>query len=277
MNQIARKIVQLLIVIVMDINLNAQDPNFYIFLCFGQSNMAGAADAEAQDSLVNQRFKVLSSFDCPKLDRVKGSWYTATPPLCNCRSGLSPVDYFGRTMVDSLPENITIGVINIAVPGCKIELFEEDKYQEYLKEAPDWLLNMVKEYNNNPYGYLVEMAKIAQKDGVIKGVLLHQGESNPNDSLWTTKVKGIYDNLMLDLNLNSRDVPLLAGETVHKDQEGKCEAMNAIIATLPQKLRNSYVIPSNGCTCKPDKLHFTADGYRELGKRYAQQMLLLLK
>ncbi len=277
MNQIARKIVQLLIVIVMDINLNAQDPNFYIFLCFGQSNMAGAADAEAQDSLVNQRFKVLSSFDCPKLDRAKGSWYTATPPLCNCRSGLSPVDYFGRTMVDSLPENITIGVINIAVPGCKIELFEEDKYQEYLEEAPDWLLNMVKEYNNNPYGYLVEMAKIAQKDGVIKGVLLHQGESNPNDSLWTTKVKGIYDNLMLDLNLNSRDVPLLAGETVHKDQEGKCEAMNAIIATLPQKLRNSYVIPSNGCTCKPDKLHFTADGYRELGKRYAQQMLLLLK
>ena len=28
---------------------HAQDPNFYIFLCFGQSNMEGAARPEAQD------------------------------------------------------------------------------------------------------------------------------------------------------------------------------------------------------------------------------------
>ena len=28
---------------------HAQDPNFYIFLCFGQSNMEGAARPESQD------------------------------------------------------------------------------------------------------------------------------------------------------------------------------------------------------------------------------------
>ena len=35
----------------VSLTANAQkpDPNFYIFLCFGQSNMEGAAKPEAQD------------------------------------------------------------------------------------------------------------------------------------------------------------------------------------------------------------------------------------
>ena len=66
------------------------------------------------------------------------------------------------------------------------------------------------------------MAKIAQKDGVIKGVLLHQGESNPNDKEWCKKVKGIYDNLMKDLGLKPEDVPLLAGELKSAEESGRC-------------------------------------------------------
>lgn len=57
------------------------------------------------------------------------------------------------------------------------------------------MLGMIKEYDGNPYQRLIEMATVAQKDGVIKGILLQQGESNPNDSLWTKKVKVVYDNL----------------------------------------------------------------------------------
>lgn len=34
-------------------NTFAQDPNFYIFLCFGQSNMEGAARIEPQDLRVS--------------------------------------------------------------------------------------------------------------------------------------------------------------------------------------------------------------------------------
>ena len=41
----------------------AQDPNFYIYLCFGQSNMEGNARYEAQDTIVNPRFQVLSAVD----------------------------------------------------------------------------------------------------------------------------------------------------------------------------------------------------------------------
>jgi Domain of unknown function (DUF303). len=255
---------------------NAQDKNFYIYLCIGQSNMEGNAKFETQDTIVDSRFQVMETLDCPNLNRSKGKWYAARPPLCRCYTGLTPADYFGRTMVAHLPKKVKVGVINVAIGGCKIELFDKDNYQSYVATAPGWMLNMIKDYDGNPYARLVEIAKLAQKDGVIKGILLHQGESNTNDTLWTKKVKLVYDNLMKDLNLNPKKVPLLAGEVVNADQKGACASMNKIIAQLPQTISNSYVISSAGCPQKGDNLHFTAEGYRMLGKRYGIKMLSLL-
>jgi hypothetical protein len=123
---------------------------------------------------------------------------------------------------------------------------------------------------------LVEVAKLAQKDGVIKGILLHQGESNTGDSQWPAKVKAIYNNLINDLGLNPDSVPLLAGEVVHADQGGLCASMNTIIARLPQTLPNSYVISSSKCADATDNIHFNSAGYRELGKRYARKMLSIM-
>ncbi|MGV3703790.1 MAG: sialate O-acetylesterase [Arcticibacter sp.] len=271
------KLLACLGLLLVDFQAFSQDPKFYIFLAFGQSNMEGAAKIEAQDTIVNPRFQVLEAIDCTNLGRTKGNWYTAVPPLTRCKTGLSPLDYFGRTLVENLPKDVRVGVINVAVGGCKIELFDRDNYESYVTSAPDWLKNMVKEYDGNPYGRLVEMAKIAAQKGVIKGILMHQGESNTNDEQWPSKVKTVYDNLLSDLNLKANSVPLLAGEVVHADQGGICASMNKIIGTLPQTIPNSYVIPSSGCEDGPDNLHFTAAGYRELGKRYGMQMLSLLK
>lgn len=255
----------------------AQDLNFHIYICFGQSNMEGNAKFESQDTInINERFQVLQAVDCSNLGRTKGNWYKAVPPLVRCYTGLTPADYFGRTMLDNLPENITVGIINVSVGGCKIELFDKENYEAYVAGSPDWLKNMVKEYDGNPYARLVEMAKISQKQGVIKGILLHQGESNTNDKDWPGKVKAVYDNLLKDLNLEENSIPLLAGELVNTDQNGACASMNAIISTLPQVIPKAYIIPSSGCEGISDRLHFSADGYRELGKRYAKQMLLIL-
>lgn len=254
----------------------SQDKKFYIFLCFGQSNMEGNARPEPQDTTVDSRFQVMEAVDCPNLGRERGKWYTAVPPLCRCRTGLTPADYFGRTLIESLPKDVKVGVINVAVGGCKIELFDKDHYQSYVSTAPKWMIGMINEYEGNPYKRLVEMAKLAQQDGVIKGILLHQGESNTGDSTWPQKVKLVYDNLLRDLNLKPNSVPLLAGEVVNADQGGACASMNQIIATLPQTIPNSYMISSAGCPQKGDNLHFTAAGYRELGKRYGEKMLTLL-
>ena len=172
-------------------NAFSQDPNFYIFLCFGQSNMEGFPGIEQQDkATVDKRFQVLAAVDFPNLGRTKGNWYDAVPPLCRGSTGLCPADYFGRTMVANLPEKIRVGVVNVSVAGCKIELFDKDNYQTYASTAAPWMTNIIKEYDGNPYAHLVEMAKLAQKDGVIKGILLHQGESNTNDKEWPAKVKG---------------------------------------------------------------------------------------
>jgi hypothetical protein len=258
------------------LNVFSQDPNFHIYLCFGQSNMEGNARAEAQDSTVDNRLQVLQAVNCENLGRTKGNWYAAVPPLARCRTGLTPADYFGRTMVATLPQNVKVGVVNVSVAGCKIELFHKDSFPQYASKAPAWMANIIKEYEGNPYAHLLEMAKLAQKSGVIKGILLHQGESNTGDSLWPQKVKAIYNNLLKDLNLDAKSVPLLAGELVNADQGGACASMNKIIATLPQVVPTAHVISSAGCTDSRDNLHFNAEGYRKLGRRYAVTMLSLM-
>jgi hypothetical protein len=251
----------------------APDPNFYIFLCFGQSNMESGGQMEEMDRTVDKRFQVMADFNAPNRGWVKGNWYDAVPPLAAKGRGICMVDYFGRTMVANLPKNIRVGVIKVSVPGCKIELFEKDTYTNYLATEQSWLVNAAKAYGGNPYQYLVDMGKAAQKDGVIKGFLLHQGESNPNDNDWPKKVKGIYDNLIKDLNLKADQTPFLSGETVNADQGGACAGFNKIMAKLPETLPNSYVVSSAGCLCNTDHMHFSSAGSREFGKRYAETML----
>jgi hypothetical protein len=258
-------------------NVFSQDSNFYIFLCFGQSNMEGYPGIQPQDTAgVDSRFQVLAAVDFPSNGRKKGNWYTAVPPLCRYRTGICPADYFGRTLVSELPAGIRIGVVNVSVAGCKIELFDKDNYKSYASTVAPWMTKIIDLYDGNPYAYLVEMGKLAQKDGVIKGILMHQGESNPEDKDWPSKVKAIYDNLIKDLDLKADEVPLLVGELVNADQNGACAPMNSIIDDLPKTIPNSYVISSQGCTCRPDHLHFTPAGYRELGTRYGLKMLSLL-
>jgi alpha-L-fucosidase 2 len=235
--------------------------------------MEGYPGIQPQDKgPVDDRFQVLAAVDFPGMGRTNGNWYPAVPPLCRPGTGLCPADFFGRTLASNLPPNIKVGIVNVAVAGCKIELFEKTNYESYASTAAPWMKNIIKTYGGNPYQYLVDMAKLAQKDGVIKGILLHQGESNSGDKEWPNKVKGVYDNLLQDLNLKAEDVPLLAGELVNADKNG----MNTIIDKLPQTIPTAHVISSKDCIGRPDNLHFTPAGYRELGARYAQTMLPLL-
>lgn len=257
--------------------MHAQDEDFYIFLCFGQSNMEGFPGIpESEKGPVDPRFQVLAAVDFPELGRAKGSWYTATPPLSRPSAGLSPADYFGRALVEALPENKKVGVINVAVGGTKIELFDEAEREAYLADAPDWLHNISSAYDKDPYARLIEMGKLAQRDGVIKGILMHQGESNTGDKEWPHKVKTVYQNLLHDLGLKAEDVPLIAGEVVAADQNGKCASMNEIIRTLPKTIPTAHIVSSAGCPDTVDDLHFSPEGYKILGTRYADTVLPLL-
>jgi hypothetical protein len=219
------------------------------------------------------RFKLLPAVTWPDNSRKQGTWTAALPPLCRNSTGLCPCDYFGRTLCDSLPSSIKIGIINVAVAGCAIECFDKDKYQAYLalSSTAQWLRDIATLYGGNPYGRLVEMGKAAQKDGVIKGFLLHQGESGTGISgdNWGSEVKKIYSDLIKDLSLDSNKTPLLAGETVG----GGTNDVN----NLPKTMKNAYVINSVGCAANSSGIHFDGPGYRLLGTRYADTMLKVFK
>ena len=256
------------------------DPNFYIYLCFGQSNMEGNAAAESMDQTVDARFRLLATCDFSNPSRTKGNWYVAKPPLVNSMAGkLGPTDYFGRTMVAALPSNVRIGVVPVAMGGSPIEMFDKDKYEQKLAQNPsDWWAQIAKNcYGGNPYGRLIEMAKKAQEVGVIKGILLHQGCTNNGDPNWPNMVKKIYNDMLTDLGLSADSVPLFVGETLRQENGGSCYGHNVQVNRMPSVVPTSHVISSEGLPGNgQDSWHFSALGYRMLGKRYAFAALELM-
>ena len=255
------------------------DPNFHIYLCFGQSNMEGNAQWKDVDNEVDSRFQMLATtnFDNPK--RTMGNWYTANCPIVSPMGKLGPTDYFGRTMVAAMPTNVKIGVVAVAMGGSPIEMFDKDKYEQKLKDNPtEWWAQLSKNYyGSNPYGRLIEMGKKAQESGVIKGILLHQGCSNCGNPEWPNMVKKIYNDMLADLNLNAEDVPLFVGETEYENMGGGCSSHNTVVAKIPSVIPTGHVvsaegIPGNGT----DAWHFSAAGYRTLGKRYAFEALKVM-
>ena len=258
----------------------APDPNFHIYLAFGQSNMEGQGDIGSQDTTVDKRFQVLWAADNGSCSgKTKGKWSTAVPPLAHCQGAkLGPTDYFGRTMVEKTDPQIKVGVIVVAVAGCSIKLFDKNNYTSYISSVQttqNWMMGRINTYGGNPYGRLIEMAKKAQEDGVIKGIIFHQGETDAGDGNWPSAVKKVYDNIIKDLGLGS-DIPFLAGEVL---RSGVSKGANNNIAKLPQQSKNFYVVSSEGfnqALGDGQNVHFTSQEYRDFGKRYAEKMIEVL-
>jgi len=215
--------------------------------------------------------------------RTQGNWYTAVPPLIRDNLGLSPADYFGRTLVAGIPDqNIKIGVIAVAVAGSAIEGLEKGSgANSYFNSQQQYMKDIAAKYGNNPYDRLVTLAKKAQETGVIKGIIMHQGESGAASGNWAQKVKGIYDNLLSDLGLPANSVPFLAGQAYGSSNQnnngtinGLCNTMTANIAGSTNKV--CHIISSSGLASGGDNLHFSYEGYKTLGERYGQKMLELL-
>ena len=263
-----RHAIIILMTVLGSLQLQAQDQNFWIFLCFGQSNMAGSAPFEEQDMTVSDRFLSLAATDGG--DRRMGTWRKAEPPIVRAGTGLSPVDWFGRTLLDVVPENVRIGIVPVAVEGCPITFFDKDQNAALIaKEERDWMNGILDQYGRDPYQRLLDMAKIAAKDGVIKGVLLHQGETDAYNDQWRKTLRKIYRDLQQELQFDSTAVPLMVGEVVREEYGGICAHANPTINDIANHYPNTYVVSSEGCPPGPDNLHFSSEGYRQLGRHYA--------
>ena len=254
----------------------APDPNFHIYIAYGQSNMEGnATNFTSVDKKEHPRVKMFATTSCSNLGRpTVGEMYPAVPPMFKCNQGLSPADWFGRNMADSLPD-VTIGIIPVAQGGTSIRLFDPDDYKNYIASAADWLQSGAKAYGNdgNAMGRIIEVAKKAQEKGVIKGIIFHQGETDGGMSNWEQIVKKTYEYMLKQLGLKAEETPFVAGEMV---DGGSCAGFNSRVNNLSKYIVNFGVASSKGYGSKGDGLHFTVEGYRGMGLRYAQQMLKLI-
>ena len=248
------------------------DPNFHIYLAFGQSNMEGQGTIETQDKTVDPRFQMLSTIDNFN-GRALGTWNDAIPPLANKHGGLGPTDYFGRTLVEKLDPQIRVGVVVVAIAGCSIVAFDSPMDQGYLNDQAGWFKDIVKDYGGDPYKRLVDMAKKAKEDGVIKGIIFHQGETDEGDGDWPGKVKKVYDRLVKDVGLEE-DIPFFAGEVPY---QGSSKGTNNNIRKLPDQSKNFYLVSAEGLNdLDMMRIHFSSQGYRDFGKRYAEKVMEVL-
>jgi hypothetical protein len=136
---------QVLLVVSLFICLEAEpDPDFHCYLLFGQSNMAGGGAGVSiggsgagtlidEDCDTSSRVKVLAFCNCSagsgaactqySKARTADEWYTVYPALHSCDEGISPGDYFAKTLLDSVRDDITIGLIPCALSGQALNVF----------------------------------------------------------------------------------------------------------------------------------------------------------
>ncbi len=272
------------------------DPDFHIYLLFGQSNMAGGAagqyDGEGTKGVddycdTNPRVQVLAWGDCNRtpypcpnrlLKRTFDQWYTAFPPYHNCHEGIGPADGFGRTLLDSIRPDIKIGFVPCALSGQKLEVFMKGRNAPI--DAHTQPTNGSKKITSGGYEWMVKRCKIAQEKGVLKGILFHQGEADNGRSGWPADVKSIVNNLKKDLGLWD-SIPFIAGELRY---DGCCAGHNTLVNKLPGMIPNCAVASANGIErrlSRPDGqvdvYHFSTKGAKEFGRRYAIEFLKLAK
>jgi hypothetical protein len=303
----------------------ASKENFHIYLAFGQPNMVGYlgpnigqdGNSGADTAWVGENgydtppanFVVMAAANNDYLpyEREKGQWYPAVPPLNRAGNGINPADFFGRIIAEAVADKgIKVGVIVVAVDGVQINMFspDVDGFKNYITSRVDqvWERQQGHAYvdpsvefpiptadfvtEDYPYKRLVDLAKKAQQEGVIKGIIMHQGESGVQEGTdpYNEYVRKVYNSLCTDLGLEPGKVPFLAGEPVREDSLN-IEAIRSIPEAFADIPNTAFVISSEGLTgwepgSEEDwgnrRIHFSLAGYEELGKRYGQRMLELL-
>ena len=263
----------------------APNPNFHIYIAYGQSNMAGNGEiVPAEDQATDPKnFLMLASHKASANQRSgrttqsieTGKWYPAIPPMFHPTENLSPADYFGRAMVDSLP-GVTVGIIPVAIGAVAIKAFDKDQYKAYFSSAESYIQNWARDYDSNPYQRIVDLGKIAKEVGVIKGFIFHQGETDGSGTEWQNTVYKTYKDIVDALELDENEVAFVAGEML---QEGNncCSSKNGGIAQLKSKFKKFGLASSKGLQGNgKDPYHFGRAGVIELGKRYCSEMLKLI-
>ena len=236
-----------------DIGIPTNKDNFHLFLLVGQSNMAGRGKVTDSDKVPNPKILMLNK---------QKQWVPAVDPLHFDKPRVAGVG-LGRTFAGEISkanQGVVIGLIPCAVGGSPIAAWEPGGYHKSTK--------------TNPYDDMLLRLRAAMKTGTVKGILWHQGESDSKAGLadvYEGKLHALIKRLRTEIGDES--VPFVAGQLGQFKGQPWNEhrtRVNAAHQSLPKKITNTAFVASDGLDHKGDKTHFSAEAYRELGRRYAK-------
>ncbi len=234
-----------------EVSLPAKD-KLHLYLLIGQSNMAGRGVLTEENKLSTERILKFTK---------ENTWAEAVEPLhfdkpiAGAGLGMS----FARAMADADP-SVTIGLIPCAVGGTPLERWMKggDLYEQAMVRA-----------------------KLAMKDGSLKGILWHQGESDSGKEE-TAKTYGTrLANMVFSMReeLGAADVPFVAGRlgkflsaTTKEGTPSFWQLVDSHIDIAPAKIKNSSVALADDLKHKGDSVHFDTEALREFGRRYASEI-----
>lgn len=217
--------------------------------------MAGRGQVEPKDTVSHKRIFTINKTG--ELIVAKEPLHFYEPTMAGLDCGLS----FGKTLIKQVPDSISILLIPTAVGGSSISQWIGDSTHRNVS-----LLSNFK-----------EKVAIGRRYGEIKGILWHQGESdaNPNNMM-------LYQNrltqLMSDFRqiTNNEKLPILIGKLGSYSKNKRWliinEQINSYVLTDPY----SSVIKTKDLKHKGDQVHFGSKGQRQMGKRFANEMIKIL-
>lgn len=224
---------------------------FHLYLMMGQSNMSGRGVVEAEDRTPHPRVLMLTT---------NAMWQPAIEPVTHDRPkllGVGPGLAFGKAMAEK-SRSATIGLVPCSLGGTPLERWQK---------------------GGDLYSNAVYRAQLVMKQGTLKGVIWHQGESDSKPGLAETygaRLEQMIRDLRTDLGV--KKLPFVAGQlgvflnTRKTNNVPEAKIVDAAIAALPARLSHTAFVSSEGLTHKGDQLHFDSASERELGRRFARAM-----
>ncbi|GHB91160.1 sialate O-acetylesterase [Cerasicoccus arenae] len=234
-----------------EIELPAKE-NFHLYLLAGQSNMAGRGQVSEQDKIPHPRVMMLTR---------EGEWAPAVDPLHFDKSiaGVGPGKTFGIEMADD-NENVVIGLIPTACGGSSITKWVPGAHHGQTE--------------SQPYDDAIVRTKRAMEDGVLKGVLWHQGEADVQGERaenYKACLIVLVDRFRTEFD--DPNLPIIIGQLgqfPQKPWKSGTHKVDDAQQEFASETENAGFVSSDGLTCKSDNTHFNAESQREFGRRYAE-------
>jgi hypothetical protein len=227
----------------------------HLYLLMGQSNMAGRGQIGAEDKTPHPRALLFT---------LQNKWEPAVEPVTHDKPGMlgvGPGLAFGKAMAASDP-GATIGLVPCAFGGTPLKRWER---------------------TGDLYSNPVQRARLAMREGTLKGIIWHQGESDSDTATNANSYSDRLSRMIQDIraDLGTPDLPFVVGQIGEflydrgPEHSPYARVVNSALAVLPEKVPATACAPSKGLKDKGDVLHFDAASQREFGRRYAAEMLRL--